>query len=144
MMLVIMPLPDWAIAFRPEWVPLCLVYWTMAIPRKVGCGIGWLLGLFLDVVKGSLLGQHAIGLALVAYLSIRLHQRMRVFPVWQQAMTVGLILLPYLLIVLWVHGISGQNPDIKFFWGPLLTSVVLWPWVFMLLREIRRYAQITN
>ena len=138
LMLTILPLPDWATPFRPEWVAMTLIYWTMALPLRVGVGVGWVMGLLLDVLKGALLGQHALGLALVAYFTLRIHQRIRVFPLWQQAVSVGALLAIHMLLVLWVYGITGAAPGTWLYWAPLVTSIVLWPWVFMILRDLRR------
>ncbi len=77
-----LPLPDIAIVFRPEWLMLVLIYWCMAIPGRIGIFTGWLLGLTLDVMYGSLLGQNAMALAIVAYLVNTFHLRVRVFPIW--------------------------------------------------------------
>ena len=33
LMLMVVPLPDWATPFRPDWVALTLVYWAMMLPR---------------------------------------------------------------------------------------------------------------
>jgi len=35
-MLAIMPLPDWAIVYRPDWVTLVLIYWSMTVPSRIG------------------------------------------------------------------------------------------------------------
>ena len=89
--LTMLPLPHWAELFRPEWVALALIYWCMALPERVGVGVGWSMGILLDVVKGTLLGQNALALTLIAYLTLRLHQRVRVFPLWQQALFVFIL-----------------------------------------------------
>ncbi|MCU7891916.1 MAG: rod shape-determining protein MreD, partial [Candidatus Thiodiazotropha sp. (ex Ustalcina ferruginea)] len=78
--LTIMPLPEWAAAYRPQWVALILIYWCMAIPERIGVGIGWTTGLLLDVLTGTLLGQHALGLSVIAYIMLKLHLRVRVMP----------------------------------------------------------------
>ena len=65
-MLTAMPLPSWAVSWRPAWVAMVLIYWCMALPQRMGIGISWVLGLLLDVQQGTILGQHAIGLAIVA------------------------------------------------------------------------------
>ena len=51
--------------WRPAWVALVLVYWCMAAPDQVGVVAGWTTGLLLDVMTGTLLGQHALGLSVV-------------------------------------------------------------------------------
>ena len=37
-LLAIVPFPEWAMDYRPEWVPLVLMYWVMALPYRVGIG----------------------------------------------------------------------------------------------------------
>lgn len=142
--LTIMPLPDWVSIYRPEWVALVLIYWCMALPNLVGVGIAWLLGLLVDAAKGALLGQHALGFAIMAYITIHLHQRARVYPLSQQTIVVGFILLPYMSLTLWVKGIRGEAPHTWLYWAPLLSSMLLWPLVFVLLRALRRRATRQN
>ena len=137
-LLMLFPLPDWARPFRPEWVPLALIYWSMALPKKVGVGIAWILGLCVDVIQGALLGQHALGFAITAYIVIRFHARIRNYPLHQQAMFIGMILLPYMSISLWILGILGEDPKSWLYWAPVLTSVILWPWVYLVLRAVRK------
>ena len=88
MLLMILPLPEWARPFRPQWVTLTLVYWCIALPHRFGVGTGFSLGIVLDVLTGTLLGQHALGLSLVAFIAVQLHARIRVFPFWQQSLAV--------------------------------------------------------
>ncbi|MFP4682854.1 MAG: rod shape-determining protein MreD [Ectothiorhodospira sp.] len=135
---MVMPLPETLAPWRPEWLAMTVLYWNMALPRRVGVGTAWLAGLLLDVARGALLGQHALALALIAWIAIRLHQRIRVFPVWQQAISVGGLLSLYLLLILWVDGITGQAPGTGLHWAPLVTSALCWPLVFVLLRGVRR------
>ena len=87
------PLPGGLGHFRPDWVAMVLIYWCMALPRRVGIGVGWLVGLLLDVGRGGLLGQHALALAVVAYLILQTYRRVRVASPWQQAISVLVFLL---------------------------------------------------
>lgn len=141
--LTMLPLPDWAELFRPEWVTLVLIYWCLALPERVGVGVGWMLGLILDVIHGSLLGQYALGLAMVAYLALQLHQRIRVYPLWQQAFTILMLIALQQMLVLWVKGVTGQSPNTWLYWLPSLTSSLLWPWTFLLLRDLRRRFKVS-
>ncbi|HEC19699.1 MAG TPA: rod shape-determining protein MreD [Gammaproteobacteria bacterium] len=138
LMLQMLPLPEWAQPLRPDWVALVLIYWCIALPDRVGVGIGWLAGLMLDVAHGALLGQNALALAVVAYLAIRLHQRIRVFPLWQQAVSALLLVTLHLMLVLWLKGATGQSAETWAYWLPALTSMLLWPPTFLILRGLRR------
>lgn len=146
MMLTMVPMPSWMPSWvdslRPEWATMVLIYWCMALPQRVGVGIGWVVGLFLDVIHGALLGQYAMALAVVAYITISLHQRLRIYPIMQQALIVLLLILLQQLLVIWVKGFIGQSPDSLLYWMPSLTSMLLWPWLFLLLRDVRRQYRV--
>ena len=131
-------LPDWAEPLRPDWLVLVLVYWCIAIPERVGVIIGWLAGLLLDVANGALLGQNALILAIVAYLALRLHQRIRVFPLWQQSVSVMLLVALHLMLALWIKGILGQSIETLAYWLSALSSLLAWPLVYFILRHLRR------
>lgn len=138
LMLTVIPLPQWAAAFRPEWIAMVLIYWCMALPERVGVGTAWLIGLLLDVLTGALLGQHALALALVAFLTLKLYQRIRVFPLWQQALSILVLVAMQQMVSLWVKGVIGLAPDNWTYWMPSFTSMLLWPWLFIILRDFRR------
>jgi rod shape-determining protein MreD len=138
LVLTILPLPDWLGMIRPEWVALVLIYWCMALPGRVGVGFAWIIGLLLDVLRAGLLGQHALSLAIVAYITLQLYQRIRVFPLWQQAVSVFILILLHLLLQLWIKGISGSPPPALAFLLPALSSMLLWPLMFLGLRRLRR------
>jgi len=137
-MLTAMPLPDWALNWRPAWVAMVLIYWCMALPERVGIGIAWMLGLLLDVQQGTFLGQHALGLAVIAYITVKSHQQMRVFPLIQQAMLVCGYILLLQMLNFWIKGMIGVPPGDWTFWAPAFTSMLIWPWLFVILRDSRR------
>lgn len=137
-MLSIMPLPNWAVDFRPDWVTLVLIYWAMALPASIGVTIAWMVGLMLDVSHGAVLGQHALGLVIVIYVIHAQHQRLRVASLLQQGIVIFVLLFVQQLISLWVSGIMGQAPDNWLYFMPSLTGALLWPWVYIILRDLRR------
>jgi rod shape-determining protein MreD len=141
--LTILPLPDAVQAFRPPWYALVLIYWCLALPERVGVGIAWILGIIVDVLTGSLLGQHALSLSVVAFLTVKLHQRIRLFPVWQQALVVLVLLALNQLLNLWVLGATRSLEPGLAFWGPTPVGTLLWPWVFIVLRDIRRRFRVS-
>ncbi len=138
LMLTSLPLPEIAIVFRPEWLMLVLIYWGMAIPDRIGIFTGWLLGLTLDVMYGSLLGQNAMALAIIAYLVNIFHLRIRMFPIWQQSFIVFLLAIVYLTLIAWIRGVAGEFPISWAYWIPALTSAFVWPFIYIILRDLRR------
>ncbi|MDY6942878.1 MAG: rod shape-determining protein MreD [Pseudomonadota bacterium] len=139
--LTIVPLPQWVDIARPEWVALTMIYWCMAMPWRVSIGTAWCLGLLLDVLQGATLGQHALALVLVAYLIQRFYLQLRSFPVWQQSLVVMLLLLVYKFPLFWISGMSSRVEPVLG-WQAVIASGLLWPWVFALLRGIRRHYEL--
>ncbi len=137
--LAIVPLPGWAELARPEWALLVLLYWCLALPSRVGVGISWLTGLGVDVLTGGLLGEHGVGYALAAYIVVKLHQRIRAYPEWQQAGVMLLLLLVNQLTCLWVLGVTGRAPEAMVtYFLPSVVGMLLWPFLLLFLRGYRR------
>lgn len=137
--LTIIPLPGWMVAFRPEWLALVLIYWCMALPNRIGILTAFGLGLCLDILKGGIMGQHALALVVVTFLTLKVYQQIRVYPMWQQALSImGLIIL-YQVLVMWINGIIGMKSSSLNYWLPAISSTLLWPWLYLILRDIRRH-----
>jgi len=142
--LQILPLPDWAQIYRPDWVALALIYWSMALPKRVGLWFAFISGLLVDVALGTLLGQHSLGLVIIIFINLNLHQRIRVMSLAGQSAYVMLLLLIDQTTVLWVEGMLHRNTPLMGYFGPPLVGMAIWPWVFILLRDLRRKAHITG
>jgi len=141
--LTVFPLPDSLAVARPEWVTLVLIYWCMALPNRIGVVSAWIIGLMLDVLRVGLLGQNALALCVIAYITLKLYQRLRVFPLWQQALSVFVLVALSQMLNLWVKGITGQSIDLMTYWLPSLSSMVAWPLVFITLRALRRKFRVS-
>lgn len=134
----IYPLPNALLSLRPEWVTLVLIYWVLAFPQRLGVMTAWIVGLLLDGFEGTALGQHALSLAVVAYVTQILYQRVRMYAIWQQALLVFVLIGLKELLGLWVNSlIHVTTPDIRFLL-PAFTSALMWPWMMILLRGLRR------
>lgn len=142
LMLSTLPMPElfeWA---RPEWVGLTLIYWSLALPHRVGPWHAWVLGLLLDILQGSLLGIHAFSLALMAFIVIKLHRRVRMFPLLQQALLVLVLVGIHQMLLQWAQTLTGSASQSFLFLVPAAVSAVLWPWVFVVLRGVRRTLRV--
>lgn len=142
LILTVMPLPDSLTWLRPYWVAMVLIYWTVEVPDQLNMGVTFLLGLLLDLLTGTLAGMHALGLVIIFYIVQRFRLRMRFFPLWQQALAVGAILLNDRIVYTWIHSLAGQGvPGWKIFLAPLI-GLLVWPWVFLALDRARQRFRI--
>jgi len=142
MMLLILPLPDWARIYRPDWVALILIYWSMALPKYVGLFTAFIIGLLVDSLLGALLGQHALALVFITCINLNVCLRIRALSLVQQSLYVFSLLVIYQFIIFWMDGIMGLKMPIQaVFSGPLI-GMLVWPCAFFILRDIRRKAMI--
>ncbi|HIG40161.1 MAG TPA: rod shape-determining protein MreD [Gammaproteobacteria bacterium] len=147
MLFSVVALPDsipWELGYlRPQWVVLVLIYWIIALPHRIGIVVAWLVGLLLDVLLGSLLGQHGMAFIVVAYIASSLYQRLRMFAVWQQSLIVFATVGLSQMINFWVENLAGLSEWDMWYLVSAFISALLWPWVFMVLRYLRRVFNVT-
>ena len=122
-----LPLPEWLDILRPDFLVIVVLYWAIMVPRAGGIAFAFACGLALDASKGVVLGQHALALSLATYVAIKLHLRIRIFPVWHQALTVFWLLVIYQFVVFWIDGATGHPITNYARWLPALTGAALWP-----------------
>ena len=137
LMLTIMPLPDSLAMFRPDWIAMLVIFWAMQLPRTWGIGTAWVAGIILDVSQGTLLGQHALALGCVAFMTVRLHLLMRVFPIVQLTATVFPIFAIYQFLLFWINGVAGVSAPSVAYWGPVISSTLIWPVAVVILSSLR-------
>ncbi len=137
MMLTIMPLPDALSVFRPDWLAMLVIFWAMQLPRTWSVGTAWIIGLLLDASQGTLLGQHALALCCIAFITVRFHLQMRVFPVPQLTATVLPILALYQFLLFWINGVADIEAPAIVYWGPVISGTLMWPVMMLLLSGIR-------
>jgi len=120
----------------PDFVALCLVFWGIHQPRRVGMGVAFFMGILMDVNDATILGEHALAYTVLSYLAITIHRRVLWFPLRKQI----LLVLPFLLLAQviqmlvqfvingryasWMHLLDGGVAALLW---PLLTIVLLAP-----------------
>jgi len=137
LVLGLLPLPPALAAFKPYWIALVLIYWLLEAPDRAGLGSAFLIGLAADLVFGTLFGEQALRLTIIAFLILRFRARLRFFPLSQQALAVLAILLNDRVVTLGVRAISGEGiPPLSFWLAPVIGTLI-WPWLFLLLDGLR-------
>ncbi len=138
--LTLIQLPEFLAALRPALVLLIAIYWTLAMPQYFGLFTAWFLGLTMDVLNGSLLGQHAIAILLPCYIASRLRETLHMFPLWQQCITLIPLVALYEFILFWIDGISHRDTETHWRWIQILSSAAFWSVLFFLLTPFRTVA----
>lgn len=135
--LQLMPLPAVLLPFKPYWLALVLIYWMIELPEKVPLGLCFALGIVADLVGGEVLGEQAMRLCILCFIVLRFRSRLRFFPMWQQTLAVFALLLNDRIVYLMVHAIAGDPPPDLDFWFAPVAGMLAWPWLFLLLDDLR-------
>ncbi len=137
MLLTLIPLPAFVDPLRPYWVALVLIYWCLETQGLISLGLAFVVGLALDLLTGSLFGQHALSLVVLVYLATRFRARIRFFPPWQQALSVLALLVNDRIILLWIMSLRGEPLPAIDFWAAPVVGTAIWPWLFLILDRYR-------
>ena len=142
--LTALPLPAILAPARPSWVALIVIYWSLFSTRYAAISMIFVAGLMLDVTFGTLLGQHAMALVVMAYLPLRFHLRMRVFSWLQLTAAVAGLLCVYHFVLFWINGIVGGTTHWIDYILPVLSGTLVWPVVMLLLDGLRMQEMAVN
>jgi rod shape-determining protein MreD len=129
LVLSILPLPAPFATYEPEWLALIVIYWCLTTPERFGPGAAWTCGIVMDALHGTLLGQHALALLLIAFLALRFRLQVRVFPIFQQSITVAVLIALQLFVLIWIDGILGIGIGGLTRAWPVLASALAWPFI---------------
>jgi len=139
--LTLMPLPDALRAAKPFWLAILVVYWALEAPERMTLGRAFLLGMVGDLLTGSLIGEQALRLVVLAFIVLRLRSRLRFFPMPQQALAVLALLVNDRIVMLMIRSFGDSAPvELAHALGPIV-GALLWPWVFLLLDGLRLRAR---
>jgi rod shape-determining protein MreD len=138
LVLTVLPLPAYGDLVRPSFLVLTVLYWAIAAPRAGGVGLGWFSGLLLDVFQGPVLGQHALALSVVSYITGREHQKIRSKPLFQQSLLIFVALAFYEGVVFAIDGWTGHPLTSPLRWIHCATGALIWAPAATLLAQGRR------
>ncbi|GHE39148.1 rod shape-determining protein MreD [Vulcaniibacterium thermophilum] len=137
LLLGLLPLPEALQPLRPYWLALVLGYWVIEDPERVGLGAAFAVGLIGDLAFGTLLGEQALRLVVLAFILQRFRARLRFFPLWQQALAIGALLLNDRIVGAAVHLAVGEPRLPWSHWVSPLVGMLLWPLVYLALDALR-------
>ena len=137
LLLGLLPLPGLLQPLRPYWLALIMAYWVIEAPDSAGLGFAFTVGIIADLMFGALLGEQALRLVIMTFILQRFRARLRFFPMSQQALAIGVLLLNDRVVTGAVHLALGE-PALpwNYWWAPVL-GMLLWPPLFLMLDALR-------
>jgi rod shape-determining protein MreD len=120
------PWTGWALALRPDFVLVGVLFWALHQPARIGFGTAFAFGLLADFQDGAVFGQHAIAYVVGVYLVLFLRLRLLQFDPYRQAAQLFPVLLTVQLTVLLVGWLAVNPPAGLSILLPVLSSTVLW------------------
>jgi len=133
LILNLLPLQGDLLVFRPDFVAITIIYWSINYPHKMRMSIAFGMGLMMDVGDTSILGQHALTYCVMIYLTLIFGRRLRLFGLMQQAPQIALILLMMQTTLILVAISSGSHlPGWSYFFASA-TGTLLWAPISLLL-----------
>lgn len=133
-------LPLGRVPWMPDFLALVLLFWNVHQPLRIGVGVAFMFGLFMDVHHASLLGLHALSYTLLSFLASRIERRLLWFKVPLQALQVVPLLMAAHAVQLVIRLLTGgMFPGWILLVAPL-AEALLWPVVSVLLLLPQRRA----
>jgi len=133
--LTILPMPEFMSGIRPPWVLMLALYLQFYLPDFFHVRTLFIVGLILDVLLSTVLGEHAFALVIVAWLASTKARRFYFFSIGQQMALIGLLSFVYQLIMMLVDAFINFHMSWISVIGSTLLSVLLWPWVRLLAED---------
>ncbi|GGY09214.1 rod shape-determining protein MreD [Paludibacterium paludis] len=129
----LLPLPQEAQAWLPDFTGLLVLYWVINQPRRVGIGTSFSVGILADIASAGLFGQHALAYSVTSFLALLRQRQLVMFNLGQQALSVlGLMLINQFIMVV-ARMLTGSAFAGWSYFLPPLTGALLWPLITKLL-----------
>ncbi|MDP1603910.1 MAG: rod shape-determining protein MreD [Legionella sp.] len=129
LVLTILPVPELLAGARPPWVLLLVLYLQFYMPDYFKVTVLFVIGLFLDVLLSTTIGEHALALSLITWLANNKARRFYFFSIGQQMTLVGFLCLFYQLIIVTIDAFLGFHMNLVNVVSSAVISVLVWPWL---------------
>lgn len=130
--LTILPLPEMVMGFRPPWILLFVLYVQFFLPSYFNVTLLLFLGLCIDVLLSTVIGEHAFALLLTTWLAAGKARRFSFFSLIQQMMLIAIFCLVYQLIIFFIDAFLGYHNGVWTLTGAVVLSMFFWPWLRVL------------
>jgi rod shape-determining protein MreD len=134
--LTILPLPQDLLNIRPPWILIITLYVQFYLPEKFNLILVLIVGLILDTLQSTVIGEHAFALAAVCWIANAKARRFNFFTIQQQMILMSFFCLLYQSITIFIDIFLGFKGRFSYGIISTISTVVLWPWIRLLVDEI--------
>jgi len=142
LVLMLIQLPEGLFYLWPDWIALVVIFWALTAPDRIGPFVGFVIGTLLEVLLVRSFGVLGLGLATLAFIVNSANQQLRALSPWQQMLLIGLFIGVFKLITGWFYGMVSDFNIFREYWYSLLGSMLVWPFLTILMQELRRILRV--
>ncbi len=132
LVLSILPIPELISAFRPPWVLLLVLYIEYYLPGNFKLTALLVVGLLLDVLLSTVIGEHSFALLLVTWIASGKSRRFQFFSMLQQICLIGFFCLLYQSVISFTDALLGFHYDLMMPLASAVLGMFFWPWIRLL------------
>lgn len=129
LVLTIAPLPELLVGFRPPWLLMFVLYIQFFLPNYFNITVLFILGLCLDALLSTVIGEHAFALLLTTWFAAGKSRRFYFYSMGQQMLLIGKFCLIYQLVIFLIDASLGYHNHLIMVFGTAILSMFFWPWI---------------
>lgn len=127
LVLTVLPLPSSLMLYRPALILMLVLYIQCCMPAYFRVTWVFLLGIYLDVLCATSIGQHSLALIVTTWIATTRSSNFSYFSTLQQMSVVLLFSFLYHLIIYLTEIFFGVNASIIPAISSAFISVLFWP-----------------
>ncbi|MGE8558026.1 MULTISPECIES: rod shape-determining protein MreD [unclassified Acinetobacter] len=135
--LMVYPLSYAVSGARPLFMLLLMLFWVMCQPTWCGIWFAFATGIFTDLLLDAPLGMNALSFVLITFIVRFLTRERRILTFGNLWVISFLVVLAHLFLTWVLQIMGGLQFSITRHWQPLLTSLLVFPVMYFMLKKWR-------
>ena len=135
--LMVYPLSYAVSGARPLFMLLLMLFWVMCQPTWCGIWFAFATGIFTDLLLDAPLGMNALSFVWITFIVRFLTRERRILTFGNLWVISFLVVLAHLFLTWVLQIMGGLQFSITRHWQPLLTSLLVFPVMYFMLKKWR-------
>ena len=135
--LMVYPLSYELSGWRPLFMLVITLFWVLCQPTWCGVWFAFGTGLFVDLLVDAPLGMNALSFVLIGFLARFLTRERRILTFSNLWIISSIAVVAHLFLIWMAQVMSGVHFSFARHWQPLLSSILVWPIIYYVLKKWR-------